>query len=306
MIINKFKKPMLAITFILSLCILSVAHNSSSTTSAFSDTASINSTLRTASLALNYSGQDKNNYFWYPADKIESVVLDTTSEGLWYPDRPSITKEITVSNAGNIDYYYTLTSYRDGNYVTALDHAIQARMSIDQELAYEGALYNIKTEKRIIKANESQKIKIVMTMESTENDDLYSGSWIRNYIKLDTFLPNKSMSYVTTEIPIAIEAQSKIWRERIYTKNDTSNSEVYLEITKVNNVHNSVLEYSTNSDFTDSVTIPVSHSNEWELDVYKPTLANLIPGTTYYVRTQIENPEFGSGISDVFTFTTLP
>lgn len=302
---NKFKKPMLTITFILSLCILSVALNSSSTTSAFSDTASINSTLKTGSVSLNYSGQDYERYFFSPSDRVESAVLDTASEGDWYPERPTITKDITVTNTGDLPCYYTLSSYRsDGFTGVRLDQAIHVKLSIDGNLIYEGSLYKFVTAKHLLNVGQSQKIEFVLSMESTDQDDLYSGLSLNSYMRIDTFLATKTMQSTGTETPISISGESKHWREKLYQKYGPSNTEVTLGITKVDNVHNSILEYSTNSDFSNSVKVSLSHENQ-TADYYH-VLKNLNPGTTYYARTKIESPEFGSGFSNVLVFTTLP
>lgn len=289
---------------VVTLSIVQVAASSSTTTSNFTDNASISSDLTTAYIDVGYSGQDSEVYYGWPSDRLDYVVIETRSDQLWYPGRKSVIEEIEISNNGNMDFLYTL--YRSNEYfdILDLDESIHAQVFIDDNLAYDGELNSLTTQKYRLDINQSVTIKFVLSMISNDKDDKYSDRAMTTRINIDTFFMNDRAQLASKAPSIVINGRAERWRENIHTEQDITNNSVRLMIKKVQNIHNSVIEYSTDKNFADSVRIPVSH--EKEVDVYISKLTNLSPGTTYYVRTQIENPEFGSGISDVFTFTTLP
>lgn len=289
---------------IVALSIVQVATSSSATTSNFTDNASISSDLTTAYIDAGYSGQDSEVYYWMPSDRLDYVNIETRSDQLWYPGRKSVIEEIEISNNGNMDFLYTLNRSNEYFDFLDLDESIHAQVFIDDNLAYDGELNSLTTEKYRLDINQSATIKFVFSMISNENDDKYSDRAMVTKINVDTFFMNDSAQFASKVPSIVINGIAERWRENIHREQDITNNSVWLMIKKTQDIHNSVIEYSTDKNFSDSIRIPVSHAEK--VDFYDVRLGDLNPGTTYYVRTRIENPEFGSGISDVFTFTTLP
>lgn len=283
-----------------------------STEASFSQSGQASAQLTAANQsAISTGGDPFDNWF----DNATFLVGDQMLPGM-----SDVTKEATITNNGNLNLRYQLTTQSLEKTSFKLNGQIHMQLYVNNVLEYSGTFAGASTPMRTLAAGDSISVKAIFSWPYSPIDNTFSRLWMSDQnsfsdnITFSSQLENGDKGFVMMTGSISVQGSASAWITYVDldpSQSVTRNSAptrftcdpAYSKLT---------LQYSTSSNFANPKSVTINYP-EMCIISYTSPLTGLNPNTTYYVRVRGNNPPapisnlpVDKMWSPTITFKTLP
>lgn len=218
----------------------------------------------------------------------------------------TLSKEMSLTNNGEIAFTYMISDpfYPEPG---VSSEALQADIFIDSVLAYSGPVASTMTANHVIEPGQTNKVRIDVRWPPTSKDtDFQSGNFAyRPSVRWTIGKSNIPLKTVSTNSSVVrISGNTGIWYPRNVSIESITHNEAWVNWRSADGFKEYTIEYSKNSDFSDSKSVTVPGYNTERTEYRDYPLSYLDPETTYYVHMQSVGTPVPGSWSPTKTFTT--
>lgn len=214
------------------------------------------------------------------------------------PGMSGVTKEATITNNGNLNLRYQLTTKSLENASYKLSGQIHMKLYVNNVLEYSGTFSGASTTMRTLAVGDSVSVKAIFSWPYSPIDNTFSRLWMSSQntfsdsITFSSQLENGDKGFLMMTGSIGVQGSATGWIT--YVDLDPSQSvtrnSAPTRFTCDPSYSSLTLQYSTSSNFANPKSTTISNTSGICIISYTSHLTGLNPNTTYYVRVRGNNP----------------
>lgn len=213
------------------------------------------------------------------------------------PGVSGITKQATITNNGNVNLKYQLTTNSLEEAYYKMSGQIHMKLYVNNVLEYSGTFAGATTPFHTLAVGESVSVKVILNWPYSPIDNTFSDRmWdspanFSDSIRFSAQLENGDKGFFMMGSDIYVSGTAKAWINYMgvdSTQPMTRNS-APISLSCYVYYASTTLQYATSPDFSNAKSITVPYPSQCMFS-YTYNLTGLNPNTTYYVRNRGNNP----------------